>query len=71
MRHAPPPTRAAATAEVRPRRCGGCGTRHRVSPTSGYCPRCTFEVRRQAARSVTAHPARRPAWPAPARRWGP
>jgi hypothetical protein len=52
-------------------RCGGCGTRHRVSPTSGYCPVCTWRVRVEAARHVVAHPGRRPAWPAPARRWGP
>jgi len=47
-------------------RCGGCATRHRVSPTSGYCPVCTWRVRVEAARHVTAHPTRRPFGPA---RW--
>jgi len=47
-------------------RCGGCATRHRVSPASGSCPRRASEARRQAARHVTAHPGRRPSGPA---RW--
>jgi len=63
------PTLASAAA-ARPAlpagRCGGCGSRHRASPASGSCPRCTSQVRRQAARHVAAHPGRRPFGPA---RW--
>ncbi len=53
----PDPIQAAAGRPALPAgRCGGCGRRHRVSPTSGYCPCCAFGIRRQAARHVTAQP---------------
>jgi len=60
-------TTLASAAAARPALpAGRCGSRHRVSPASGSCPRRASQIRRQAARHVSSHPGRRPSGPA---RW--